>query len=379
MSLTTIAMRLRYAVSNPHGWQQFLDEKYEGGKALVNNPDPDGRKKQVSVNYALKTESFRHRLSEEYHKWYGENKEKAKNRGRPKKVNPDTKPVSAPETTPEPPVKTVYEPHKALLGQYTVEGILEQYKDKITASTDKLKDITKDSRHKLSVIFSLNLLQENKTAKLRHSNETFDRVRSTMGTDAVPPENIFGYSVFSNTDVLHGPKPEESYYANYMDQVLNRWRGSSSNGISMVVQNLLKDCGVKGSYNDQESTPDESMMKNINTVQKEVSRAYAYQMAVFKHLGVTHIDLYRGVQIDGNHKSGDSVGMKTRPASSWSSNPEVATRFGTTIVKCRVPVERILMSPILDFWLDGRGDTGGFGETEFVVMGTEDLDGCEVF
>jgi hypothetical protein len=374
MSLIHIASRLLLAVSNPHGWQQFLDEKYDGGKALVNNPDPHGRKKQVSVNYALKTESYRHRLSEEYHKWYGENKEKAKTRGRPKKVNPESvaKPVEAPIETPK------YGPHKELLGEYTVEGMLEQYKDKITQSADKLKDITKDSRHKLSVIFSLEQLKENQTAKLSYSDKTYDRVLSTMNTDAVPPENIFGYSVFSYTDVLKGPKPK-SYYASYMDQVLSRWRGSSSNDVSMVLQNLLKGCGVKGSYNDQESTPDEYLVENIKTVQKEVSRAYAYQMAVFKHLGVTHIDLYRGVQIDGDHKSGDSVGMKTRPASSWSSNPEVATRFGTTIVKCRVPVERILMSPIIDFWLDGRSDTQGFGETEFVVMGTEDLDGCEVF
>ena len=98
---------------------------------------------------------------------------------------------------------------------------------------------------------------------------------------------------------------------------------------------------------------------------------------MFKHLDVTHIDLYRGIANPNlNSKSiGDRVQIQSREASSWSGNPEVASRFGTHIIHCRVPVERIILSPIVGKRLEGDSF---LAESEFVVMGAEDLEGCRI-
>ena len=379
MSLTTIAMRLRYAVSNPHGWQQFLDEKYEGGKALVNNPDPDGRKKQVSVNYALKTESFRHRLSEEYHKWYGENKEKAKNRGRPKKVNPDSKPVSAPETTPEPPIKAVYGPHKALLGQYTVEGILEQYKDHFQSLMNQIprKAVNEGKESNQNVNYLFNNALSKSDAKLSDNISYWMQLGNFKGKiqkakkakikrDNVLKMNIWGYSMFLRPEI------------DLDSTCVLGWTCSTTDPESKKLFKFLSDSDVKGSKQDFYETPAVWESSSEERIFKEkIAKGYAYQQAVFKHLDVTHIDLYRGIASPNlNSKSiGDRVQIQSREASSWSGNPEVASRFGTHIIHCRVPVERIILSPIVGKRLEGDSF---LAESEFVVMGAEDLEGCRI-
>jgi hypothetical protein len=107
-------------------------------------------------------------------------------------------------------------------------------------------------------------------------------------------------------------------------------------------------------------------------------KGYAYQQSVFKHLGVTHVTLYRGVtdkQLDTVPPShGDKVQIQARPASSWSINPTVACDFGSRIVKCQVPVENILASAMVQPYFANNPST----EFEYVVIGTEGLE-CEVF
>jgi hypothetical protein len=104
---------------------------------------------------------------------------------------------------------------------------------------------------------------------------------------------------------------------------------------------------------------------------------YAYQQAVFKHLGITHVTLYRGVKDDRLDtvppSHGDKVQIKSRPASSWSASPKTAQIFGDRMIKATVPVERILMSPITYNPFGGASS-----ESEYVVIGAEDLEG-EVF
>ena len=390
MSLTTIAMRLRYAVSNPHGWQQFLDEKYEGGKALVNNPDPDGRKKRVSVNYALKTESFRHRLSEEYHKWYGENKEKAKNRGRPKKVNPDSKPVSVP-TVEEPKVVEVpkYGPHKALLGKFTVEGMLERFREHIEKMDLNIPTMAENEAMNNAMVKSLDKLKgfdgnvEYYQARVDESPDSYnyekykrslrnamvckqrmDAVKELMTSDGFKQIEMAGLSNYYNPDVT----------SSSATGVYGDWIGSSTMTGSYKIHNYLRAKGVKGTHETERYPAVVS-----EGLERDFQRDYAYQQAVFKHWGITHITLYRGIkdpQLETEPPMhGDKVKVKTREASSWTANPEVGTRFGTRMVKCRVPVEQIFASPIVYPYFDGGTS---MSESEYVVMGAEDLD-CEVF
>ena len=109
---------------------------------------------------------------------------------------------------------------------------------------------------------------------------------------------------------------------------------------------------------------------------------YHFQQAVFKHLGVTHVTLYRGVaddQLDTEPpKHGDTVRTKSRPASSWSASPATAQNFGSRMIKCSVPVGQILMSPMTHAALGDDGSADTHAEHEYVVMGAEDLD-SEVF
>jgi hypothetical protein len=207
----------------------------------------------------------------------------------------------------------------------------------------------------------------------------------------VPPESIYGYSRYFNPEVNTEKiiNRNTGHFVNILYSVLERWMGSSSNAVSQVTQKFLAKKGVKGSRGPKDSDlslqPYHEMFGQEDKIELELSKAYAYQQAVFKHLGITHITLYRGVKqfnADGEHqptlKSGEKVKMKTRQASSWSANPEVGTRFGSRLLTCSVPVEQILMSPITDVRLDGEGAHGSMGETEFVVMGAEDME-CTVF
>jgi hypothetical protein len=375
-----------------------LDEKYDGGKALVNNPDPHGRKKQVSVNYALKTESYRHRLSEEYHKWYGENKEKAKTRGRPKKVNPESvtpKPVVVP-TVVEPTVVEVpkYGPHKALMGEYTVEGMLEQYREHIEAMDLEIpsmegnelmnaaltKSMNKLTAYDENVVFYKGQLElwkkeEGVTSPFYKSCEKnlrnatvckqrMDAVKELMTSEGFKQIEMAGLSQYVNPNVT-------TYKTS---AIYGDWIGSSTMIGSYKIHNYLKSKGVKGTH------PNGIYPTEVSeSLKKAFEQDYAYQQAVFKHWGITHITLYRGVSDPKLETEppmhGDKVQIKTREASSWSANPEVATRFGTRMVKCRVPVEQIFASPIVYPSLDGGSS---LSESEYVVMGSEDLD-CEVF
>ena len=398
MSLIHIASRLRYAVSNPHGWQQFLDEKYDGGKAQVPNPNHETVKRypQVSVNHAMKDEHYRKHIQDEYHRWYGENKEKAKTRGRPKKVSPES--VAKPES-----VETVgdvpkYGPHKALLGKYTVDGMLEKYKDTFWDG---------DSTHKEYTKFNVKSIQYSKTLAISYRQYTdlikdkkeYEGLLKMMEERGDLSENSYMEEGYKNCKaqihryrevlkLIHSPdfaKIEiaglskfhtEKVISTEVLSLTDDWNTSSVSGSAAKMYRYLESKGVKGSSGSVEHNPTD--MLSIS-VQDALQKAYAYQQAVFKHLGIKEITLYRGVsddQLETDPPShGDSVKIKARHASSWTSNPEVSLRFGSRVVKTTVSVDRIFLSPIVDKQFDGGY---AMSESEFVVMGSEDLD-CEVF
>jgi hypothetical protein len=58
-------------------FEKFLGEKYQGGNAKIQNPNPDTREKWPTISFqtALKDASFRKKLSEEFQRWKGSREE----------------------------------------------------------------------------------------------------------------------------------------------------------------------------------------------------------------------------------------------------------------------------------------------------------------
>ena len=370
MSLTTIAMRLRYAVSNPHGWQQFLDEKYDGGSKMVHNPNTATQKKfpEVAVSTALKDENFRYRIEAEYHNWYMKSKPK------------------------EPSGKSF---HENLLGKYSVDDTLKEYKDffnKGSAGSPQQDKVMKKIDMGIKI-------------KLRDEQEKIDNVQHTLDAgvnwnrqplteyDITKLNKSLGKSkanikVYQDIDaevkkinpvLIHGMKEyfqPKAIPPSVAKKLTNAWLQDSNQKEAKYLQKFLSDKGVKGTQHNVDYDIGDFLPE---TFDDDLAKAYSYQQAVFKHMGVTHIDLYRGVRDPSIETEppthGTKVSVKTREASSWSSNPAVCPKFGTRIIKCRVPVEHIILSSITSPAMDGNSK---MGESEYVVMGAEELD-CEVF
>ena len=353
MSLIHIAARLRYADKD---WQRFLDQKYEGGKKKVRNPNQATSKRypEVTVNHAMKDEHFRKHIQDEYEQWKGS------------------------DTQTEKPVFD----HKSLISSNeTVDQTLERYKDHFSqmiegVSTGLVEGISSELRR----VYSSELRRAKHDlageAPLRYyqvrgsvSQEMIDTFDKGVNQWIIPHAYFFG-NIYSDIE------PEESTEV-FLGMAAD-WMQSSSAPSSMRLHKYLTSLKVAGSYTDDDIVLFDSMGGEITSQEKEqVHKAYTYQQAVFKHLGIKEITLYRGVEDKQLKKEppnkGDKVQVKTRPASSWTSNPLVGTNFGSRIIKCVVPVEQILMSPMnYDQFGEGSGS-----EFEYVVMGAEGME-CEI-
>src|SRR3989344_1910314 len=77
MSLSPERVAFLWRVSKDlPGWEEFLQEKYQGGKAKVKNQNPDTRGSfpEVSVSTAMKDERVRQQVLKEFHQWKGSEK-----------------------------------------------------------------------------------------------------------------------------------------------------------------------------------------------------------------------------------------------------------------------------------------------------------------
>jgi hypothetical protein len=361
MSLSHIATRLLLTVSNPHGWQQFLDEKYEGGSKMVHNPNSATQNKfpEVAVSTALKDESFRYRIEAEYHNWYMKRKPK------------------------EPSGKSF---HENLLGKYSVDDTLKEYKDFFNKGSAKssqqdkvMKRLETDLKIKLrdaqeNVEYYQNMINDGSSNPALHKSlkKTQNLLKAYQDIEAETKK--------VNPVLIHGMKEyfqPQAVPSSVVKKLTQAWLGDSNQKEAGYLQKFLSDKGVKGTEYTDYYKPIEGFLPE--TFDDDLAKAYVYQQAVFKHMGITHIDLYRGVRDrsinDEPPMHGEKVSVKTREASSWSSNPAVAARFGTRMIKSKVPVEHIILSSITSVGMDGNSK---MGESEYVVMGAESLD-CEVF
>jgi hypothetical protein len=355
MSLSRIAFLLKK--SSLPGWNTFIDERYEGGHKKVPNPNHEtvDRYPQVTAYVALKNEGFRKHVEEEYHQWM-ESKE-----------------------TPE--MKT--NPHRKLFGGHTTESIMEKHGDFI-------KSVKIDSADSLSYV---NLKKENiqsKIVSLHHwievgqkqidSETDIDYKRSLKKMLNSRLNQIVRYTDISNEidnldpTLIKGLSNYSRDLNPTMVQVLAHWQGSSYSLSSSCLQDFLSKSNVAGTSDMYDNKPEDHIQKFglPKDYQESIEETYAYQQAVFKHLGVKEVTLYRGVEIDPTE---GKVRVASRPLASWSSNPAVASRFGTQIVKCVVPIHKILLSPIIAKSMDGDSR---LDESEYAVMGSSELE-CDLF
>jgi hypothetical protein len=351
MSLIHIAQRLRVSTKD---WKTFLSEKYEGGKKKVRNPNHDTAKKypEISLNTALKDESFRHHIEAEYEQWKGSDTEDKKQVSKYKNVL-----VSEDE------INRVYDKY-----EHHFDSLIRDIK-----TMPEAKKIMKEMKKHLGEFFDSESNEETS-----RGDESYYRVRrevfretATLLSDKTNQMLIPYAHLFSKPYKQYGPMSGDFFRRAF------EWKRSSGSSTSLELHKYLESVGVEGSYTYPDTILTPSLGELSTEAKKQITDAYAYQQAVFKHLKITHVTLYRGLTDDQLNteppNKGDKVQVKTRHASSWTSAPTVGIRFGNRIVKCVVPVENILMSPMT---YEHFGNTAT-GEHEYVVMGAEGLD-CEV-
>ena len=394
MGLRHIATRLvsaevesESALNEKRGWKQFVDEKYEGGSKMVRNPNLEtkGQYPEVAMNTAMKSERYRIHIKGEFDKWKRQGEEK------------DRKPLSS-----------VHELHKALSGSYTIESLIEKYTQKTTGN------ILKHGDSRLRAVDpkqTVNTLTEKIDLKIQTVQKHIVKLTGLINDPENPPNFIESWKdslkkkerITTRLEIVKKEigniKPEfmfglSSYMRDnsnspnhvYLKDLGKDWSDSSDTYNSITLHGYIEEMGVKCSYRDNGDRASVRLKETDrianHTEQKEaLQEMYVYQQAVFKHLGITHIDMYRGItdpQLETEPPMhGDSVQIKSRPLTSWTSNPEVGTRFGTRMVKCRVPVERIFMSPISHPEFEGIGTDNN--ESEYVVIGAEELEDCTIF
>ena len=345
MSLIHIAARLRYADKD---WQTFLDQKYEGGSKKVRNPNQETKEHfpEVTVNHAMKDEHFRKHIQDEYEQWKDKGDSETKVGGHTIEITSDLK--GHIDT-----VCNTYSDESAV----SVDGMMRGIQLSVKKEQQRIERI-KSFANPLSI-----LGYTNKIAILEESQKIIKEM--------TPQEDF----CLRGSHLLY-PMIEESFLTNeerYHNTTLwTEWQGSSNNKSSRIIHQVLKARGVVGSsHGGPSNTGGYDEHKQTGDI---VDKIYSIQQAVFKHLGITHITLYRGVEDDQLNTDppshGDKVKIKTMEAGSWSADPSISVEFGNRIVKCQVPVERILASPMIH---PAFGDTLNT-EFEYVVMGAEELE-----
>ena len=381
MSIINIAYRLIHADEEHHGWEQFVKEKYEGGHKKVENPDPDPdtHKKYpiVTFNTALKHDYFRKYIDIEFQHW---------------KYTKDL------QKKPQPSTLNGHEHSKALMGKYTVEQFniydedaSQKWRTALEISRKRLDTNINHYNKKLSEEIAIkdpDMSIEQTVSKqihsLWHCHCIKQRTQDVKNLSPLP-KMVGGLSDYCRIDEYFQKQEGED-----IRLIVKEWVRDNASQSGMLIQGILSKIGVSGSKSDDFEDwedPEEDDGDDVpdlterfkNGIKDRVTGMYAYQQAVFKHLGITQVTLYRGVSDPSINNDppphGTKVRVKSRPASSWSANPEVALRFGSRIIQCKVPIERILMSAVIAPSMDG----GVFlNESEYVVMGSEDLE-SEIF
>jgi hypothetical protein len=163
---------------------------------------------------------------------------------------------------------------------------------------------------------------------------------------------------------------------------LSSWQGSSGAMSAHKLMGGLENLGIEGGPKSWESANvqhyREEGRKN-EALHRAISKAMAYSQLVYDMLGVSHVNLYRGTQTKQTKGAQQGKKIKTNTArelASFSIDPQVGYQFGSgskRVVKYKVPVERLFVSPVTYASLSSAKPP--YSENEYVVAGQDGMEG----
>ena len=205
---------------------------------------------------------------------------------------------------------------------------------------------------------------------------------ATSGTSILKRDSNGGWTVVGKSTLKTPPGFDGSYQRELnaenlrlslreivVADLVQQWAATSNdtNPRSLAIQHAVaaefKLTDFQPWANEPASTQ-EYYAKNEALLRAFVRAMYDFTQEDLKKRGVTHIALKRGMHISKPGNVGETVRMKLRPASSFTSDTSIANRFGKTHITAYVPIERILGSAHNGF--------GCLHEIEWVTLGGED-------
>lgn len=344
----------------PARWKEWLDKTKEGGKRKVPNPNPESRKKspQVSFSTALKDKATFQRAMKEYREWA----KRAPEDDEPKEkgIEDDDLDEREPAQEEAPPAKTPKFKTKGTLGATEAE-IAEVEK----VHAEKFASIYEDMQE-LEDNYVRTLTAE---AKAKYNKLPPEEQNVVMGGHLV--------GKYFEDEVL---TPEEK---TIHDAYYDNWRRSSGHPKSQELHGIAQKSGVVGYPTaKEEHDPKVEAFREDGTQNKELQayarKAYLFQQAFFKHIGLKEMTMHRGIQgqgLDDDPPSeGEDIAVKTRELSSFSTDYGAAKSFGRT-VEFRVPVERVFGSYLIRPAIGSNLSKGSYREAEMLVLGASELSG----
>ena len=315
--------------------------------------------KPVLYTTALKNKAFFQHALQEYHRWLDQQKDKP-GKGKKKQNEGETTKIDSHPSSREPPAAAKFKA-KVLPSDAEVDAILEKHKDFFAKHRDKE---AQKSRIKLFADgLTKGSFKAKEFSKLSHEEQYLHAVGHEFGA-------YFKMHVLK-ADGLH-------------DTLVSDWVDSSASRGAQHVHGALSSMGVNGSPSPDDERSEYRMKDRENGKTKENVKEYlkevaAWNQAVYKHVGLKDVTLFRGISGQGLDQEppdkGQETIVKTRELSSFSSDAGLARSFGR-VVKFKVPVTQVLWSYLSDpkFSRDGVGDSA-YGEAEVTVMGASDLTG----
>ena len=169
--------------------------------------------------------------------------------------------------------------------------------------------------------------------------------------------------------------------------VTDEWIDDSGLPECQKMHGFLSSLGYNGSPTPREKKDDviEEQRQSGKSgperarLEKYFKETYTYTQAVFEHLGVSELTLFRGVSGQGLDKEppdvGDTVELTTREMSSYTTNPRVSDGFGRSI-EFKVPVDRVFESCLTSPEFGSKkSSTQDLGEAEMCILGGSDIQG----
>ena len=327
----------------------FLAEKYEGGKKLVPNTNPDTKEQhpQVTVNTLLENDgNYYVKLRKEYEGWLADK----------------NKPEGSGGNDPG----TLHENFKKLKNNIKEDKDLQEY------ISSRIQDALSEKDNSESSL-SIKKFFSEWEAKYKGDKSTEEEKGLFLKEEAGSIATLCSYYIIDKIGA--GKARDFDYFG-----LKRGWMQSSNNKAAWQFHNFARGLGYEGSHYLESKQKDAEKDKWLSSFDGDLVEAlsisYKAQQAIFKKLGLDHVIVYRGVEVSDPLVVGSKTKMESRPCASTSNSKSIAEGFGNTTLKFKVPVERVLLSPSVFRGFSGSSkDFGGNGEDEYMVMGLSDLVG----